>query len=44
MPARQSVHVSGDAGLEEFEGIVPVPMHVPGESYGDKKPWYFTEQ
>lgn len=27
-----------------FEGIVPVPMQVPGEPYGDKKPWYFTEQ
>jgi len=30
--------------LAEFEGVVPVPMHYPGTEYGDRKPWYFTEQ
>lgn len=35
---------AGKGDLKEFEAIVPVPMQVPGEAYGDKEPWYFTEQ
>ena len=43
MPARRSLPaVVRD--LKEFENVVPVPMQVPGEEYGDRKPWYFTEQ
>ncbi len=34
----------GEGDLKEFEGIVPVPMQVPGEAYGDRKPWYYSEQ
>ncbi|KAL9131998.1 MAG: hypothetical protein Q9217_000208 [Psora testacea] len=28
-------------GLQVFKGVIPVPMHYPGEEYGDRKPWYF---
>lgn len=24
-----------------FEGTLPVPMVIPGEEYGGRKPWYF---
>ncbi|CAD6568535.1 MAG: hypothetical protein ASARMPRED_001852 [Alectoria sarmentosa] len=44
VPVRPNISGSGEGDLKEFEGIVPVPMQVPGEEYGDKKPWYFTEQ
>ncbi|KAI9870657.1 MAG: hypothetical protein M1830_003989 [Pleopsidium flavum] len=30
--------------MELFRGQVPIPMLYPGESYGTRKPWYFTEQ
>lgn len=32
------------AGLEIFRGAVPVPMIVPGEEYGERKPWFMNEQ
>ena len=44
VPVHRNTSDSGEGDLDEFEGIVPVPMQVPGEEYGDKKPWYFTEQ
>ena len=33
------------AGMDVFEGTVPVPMEVPGESLGEgpKEPWFFME-
>lgn len=40
-------HESGESKLEDlkqFEGIVPVPMECPGEIYGDRQPWYYSEQ
>ncbi len=30
--------------MEVFRPQVPVPMQYPGEAYGTRKPWYFTEQ
>lgn len=30
--------------MEVFQPQVPVPMLFPGEVYGGRKPWYFTEQ
>lgn len=30
--------------MDEFDDIVPVPMHTsPEPTYGLKKPWYYTE-
>ena len=31
-------------GLACFEGSVPVPMQYPGEAYGSRKPWFYSEQ
>ena len=33
-----------EGNLEDFKGVIPVPMQAPGDRYGDKRPWYFTEQ
>lgn len=44
MPVRRNSLGIGEDDLKEFGGTVPVPMQVPGELYGGKKPWYFTEQ
>jgi hypothetical protein len=31
--------------LNIFQGVVPIPMIVPGQGYwGDKKPWFYSEQ
>ncbi|KAK4692668.1 tyrosyl-DNA phosphodiesterase 1, partial [Lecanoromycetidae sp. Uapishka_2] len=30
--------------LKEFKGSIPVPMQYPGEPYGNRKPWYHSEQ
>ncbi|KAF8851122.1 phospholipase D/nuclease [Acephala macrosclerotiorum] len=30
-------------GMEVFDGVVPVPMLTPGEPYGARKPWYFSQ-
>lgn len=30
--------------MEVFDGLVPVPMVVPGEEYGTKRPWFYTER
>ena len=30
--------------MDVFRAHVPVPMVYPGEMYGTRKPWYFTEQ
>ena len=38
---------SGDpkkiTGLEVFNGLVPVPMQHPGEEYGSRRPWFYSE-
>ena len=44
VPVRRSVPDIGEGDLNQFEDIVPVPMQAPGDVYGGKKPWYFTEQ
>ncbi|KAA6407198.1 MAG: hypothetical protein FRX48_09000 [Lasallia pustulata] len=31
-------------GLEIFKGLLPVPMQYPGEEYGSRKPWFYSEQ
>lgn len=28
--------------FEVFEGVVPVPMVVPGEPFGDRRPWFYN--
>jgi len=33
-----------EVSLDVFRNIVPVPMLVPGEEYGSKRPWFYTEQ
>jgi len=35
---------AGPPGMDIFEGIIPVPMAVPGEDYDRKRPWFFSEQ
>jgi len=30
-------------GMDVFDGVVPVPMAVPGERYGDRRPWFNME-
>ncbi|KAL8958725.1 MAG: hypothetical protein Q9183_005781 [Haloplaca sp. 2 TL-2023] len=30
-------------GLKRFEGVVPVPMEMPGKGYGDGRPWFYSE-
>jgi len=49
MPKASSMHGAngkqkqGPFGMEVFKGFVPVPMKVPGEEYGDRKPWFYSE-
>lgn len=31
-------------GMDVFDGSVPVPMVVPGEHYGARRPWFYKEQ
>lgn len=31
-------------GMEVFHGSVPVPMAVPGEAYGPRRPWFYSER
>ena len=31
----------GPPSLEIFRGYVPVPMVIPAERYGTKRPWFF---
>lgn len=47
MPARGErgeIPAMRESDSKKVERIVPVPMQVPGDKYGDKKPWFFTEQ
>lgn len=44
VPARLYVPAIQLADLTKFGTVVPVPIQVPGEAYGDRKPWFFTEQ
>jgi hypothetical protein len=37
---KQSGDDQGSPGFEVFRGYVPVPMVVPGEKYGTKRPWF----
>lgn len=30
-------------GVEVFENAAPVPMITPGELYGERKPWFFSQ-
>lgn len=31
-------------GMSVFDGILPVPMIVPGEEYQGRRPWFYSEQ
>jgi hypothetical protein len=31
-------------GMEIFLGHIPVPMVVPGEEYGKRRPWFFSPE
>ncbi len=35
----------GDEGMtmDAFQGYVPVPMGFPGEVYGARRPWFYSE-
>jgi hypothetical protein len=35
---------AGPPGMDIFDGVIPVPMVVPGDEYGRKRPWFFSEQ
>lgn len=35
---------AGPPGMDVFGGVIPVPMVVPGEEYGRKRPWFYSEQ
>ena len=35
---------AGPPGMDIFDGVIPVPMVVPGEEYGRKRPWFYSEQ
>jgi len=37
------VDSQGSPSTEVFRGYVPVPMIVPGEKYGTKRPWFYQE-
>ncbi len=30
--------------MSVFDGRIPVPMIVPGEEYGVRRPWFYNEQ
>ncbi|KXT14016.1 hypothetical protein AC579_10037 [Pseudocercospora musae] len=30
-------------GMDAFANVIDLPFEVPGEEYGDREPWYFTE-
>ncbi len=30
--------------MSVFNGVLPVPMIVPGEEYQDRRPWFYSEQ
>jgi hypothetical protein len=32
------------SGMDIFQGVIPVPMIVPGAEYGKNKPWFKDEQ
>lgn len=33
----------GPLGMDVFQGHVPVPMETPGDKYGDKRPWFYSD-
>jgi hypothetical protein len=35
---------AGPPGMDVFDGVIPVPMVVPGEAYGKKRPWFYSGQ
>ncbi|PBP16310.1 tyrosyl-DNA phosphodiesterase domain protein [Diplocarpon rosae] len=32
------------ASMDDAFGAVPIPMEVPGEAYGDRRPWFYSER
>ena len=39
-PARGNANDTGEVcGMKIFDGIVPIPMKIPGQRYGNRKPW-----
>lgn len=41
--SKAAENTSPDDRLDVFKGVVPIPMKCPGESYGDKKPWFYLQ-
>ncbi|TEY85861.1 hypothetical protein BOTCAL_0011g00430 [Botryotinia calthae] len=41
--APAAVPKSGIPTMEAFDGSIPVPMVFPGNVYGSKRPWYYSE-
>ncbi|TGO75353.1 hypothetical protein BELL_0218g00050 [Botrytis elliptica] len=41
--APAAVPKSGMPTMEAFDGSIPVPMVFPGNVYGSKRPWYYSE-
>jgi hypothetical protein len=31
-------------GMDVFLGVIPVPMVIPGDEYGKKRPWLYAER
>jgi hypothetical protein len=42
-PGPASASAGPSRGMQIFNGIVPVPMVVPGEEYGKRRPWFYGE-
>jgi hypothetical protein len=38
-----SDHGDEDMNMDVFQGYVPVPMVLPGEVYGARRPWFYSE-
>ena len=43
-PVQHTTKRKEQSDLTDFEGVIPVPMLYPGEGYGDRKPWYYSER
>ncbi|CZT50198.1 uncharacterized protein RSE6_11139 [Rhynchosporium secalis] len=34
----------GSLGMDVFSGYIPIPMQVPGDQYGHRRPWFFMDR
>jgi hypothetical protein len=44
LPAIIYLAVRAKKSMEIFLGHIPVPMVVPGEEYGKRRPWFFSPE